>query len=70
MKAIELIRRTGLTTAEIAEAVGCTTHSIRYYERGKRFPNGDQYRRINDLALRRGLTLTAADFEPKKAEAA
>ncbi|KRG69139.1 helix-turn-helix domain-containing protein [Pseudoxanthomonas dokdonensis] len=62
MKAINLIRDTGMTTAEIAEAIGCTTHSIRYYERGERFPNRRQYRAINELATRRGVTLSAADF--------
>jgi len=65
MNAIELLRRTGLTTSDIAKEVGCTPHAIRHYETGRRFPNGKQYRRINDLALRRGLSLTAADFETK-----
>lgn len=63
MKAITLIRGTGLTTAEIAKAIGCTTHAIRYYERGERFPTRKQFSAINDLALSRGLRLSAADFE-------
>ena len=67
MDAIELIRRTGLSTAEIADAVGCTTHAIRLYERGKRFPNEDNYRRLIELAKSRGVTLTAESFVSKAA---
>lgn len=65
MRAITLIRQTGLTAQEIADAVGCTAHAIRYYERDERFPTGKQFRALNELALSRGLRLTASDFEPE-----
>lgn len=62
MKAIERIRRTHLSTREIAAHLGCTTHAIRNYERGLRFPSEEQYARIVRLAAERGIVLTATDF--------
>ena len=62
MDAITKLRKTGLTTAEIAEGVGCTTHAIRFYERGIRFPSTDKFKSIIAFAAERGIELSAADF--------
>lgn len=66
MNAITLLRGTGMTTAEIAKAIGCSSHAIRFYERGQRFPTGEKYRGLVELARSRGLQLTASDFETSK----
>lgn len=62
MKAISKLRQSGLTTAQIAAQVPCTTHALRYYERGKRFPSEELYSAITALASSRGITLLATDF--------
>lgn len=62
MNAIDLIRRSGLTTAQIAHELNCTTHAIRFWERGERFPSGDKYEALVTLAAKRGLHLVASDF--------
>ena len=62
MKAITLLRSTGLTAADIAAAIGCTYHAIRFYERGERFPNSKQYKALVRLGRERGLVLRADDF--------
>lgn len=62
MDAITKIRETGLTTAEIAAGIGCTTHAIRLYERGRRFPDNERFRAIIKFAGERGIELAAADF--------
>lgn len=68
MNAIELIRNTGMTTASIAARVGCTYHAIRYYETGERFPQGKIYKALLELAVERGVDLTADDFVSKSAD--
>lgn len=62
VNAIDLIRRSGLTTAQIAHELKCTTHAIRYWERGERFPNRTTYEALVGLAAKRGLHLVASDF--------
>jgi len=62
MDAITKLRNTGLTTAEIADAVHCTTHAIRLYERGLRFPDTERFKAIVDFAKKRGVKLAANDF--------
>lgn len=62
MKAIERLRKSGLTTASIAEGVGCSTHMVRLYERGKKFPSKKNFVCIVELAESRGLMLVARDF--------
>ena len=62
MDAITKLRETGLTTADIAVGVGCTTHAIRLYERGKRFPDTGRFKAIVDFARERGVELAANDF--------
>ncbi len=67
MKAISLIRSTGLSTAQIADLVGCTPHAIRYYERGERFPSPQKFEAIVRAAEQRGLRLSATDFTRQEA---
>lgn len=62
MNAINLFRRSGLTTAQIASQLECTRHLIRYYERGQRFPTKKLYERMVALAAQRGISLSAKDF--------
>lgn len=70
MLAIEKLRRSGLSTRQIAEGVGCSEHSIRNYERYKRFPDQKRYLCIVELAESRSLTLYARDFLPPPKEMA
>lgn len=62
VNAISILRRSGLTTAQIAHETKRTEHAIRYWERGDRFPDRDSYRALCDLAAKRGLHLVATDF--------
>ncbi len=62
MDAINKLRSTGLSTAEIANGIGCTTHAVRLYERGKRFPDTEKYKAIVAFAEARNVDLSAADF--------
>lgn len=62
MKAIDRLKRAGLTRAEIAAGVGVTTHMIGMYERYERFPSKVRFTCIVELAESRGLTLMARDF--------
>lgn len=64
MQAIERLRRSGLSTAQIAQGVGCTEHMVRLYERGQRFPSKNKFTCIVELAESRGLLLIARDFIP------
>lgn len=62
MNAINRLRKSGLTTAQIAQGVGCTEHMVRLYERGLRFPSKKNFVCIVELAESRGLLLVARDF--------
>lgn len=62
MKAIERLRKSGLSTAQIADGVGCTKHMVRLYERAKKFPSKKNFVCIVELAESRGLMLLARDF--------
>ena len=68
MKAIARLRRSGLTTNQIAEGLGCTEHLIRLYERGLRFPSKKTFVCAVELAESCGLLLTARDFIHQKDE--
>lgn len=73
MEAINKLRSTGLSTAQIAEGAGCTAHAIRLYERGLRFPDKEKFKALTAFAASRGVELTATDFisrSPEKGEAA
>ena len=67
MKAIERIKKTGMTRAEIARAVGVERHAVRFWEMGLRSPNHDNRQKLAELAASRGVVLLATDFqkEPK-----
>jgi transcriptional regulator with XRE-family HTH domain len=62
MRAITLLYRAGLTRATLAEQIDQTTHSIRLYERGERFPAKAPFANLVKLAESRGMTLLARDF--------
>ena len=68
MKAIDRLRKSGMTTAQLAEAIGCTEHMVRLYERHKRFPSRVKFACIVEVAEARGLLLTARDFLPTAIE--
>jgi ribosome-binding protein aMBF1 (putative translation factor) len=62
VKAIDKLRKSGLSTAQIADGIGCGEHLIRAYERYQRFPSKRTYLCIVELAEANGLTLLARDF--------
>lgn len=62
MKAIEKLRRSGLSTKQIADGSRCGEHTIRLYERHLRFPGRKTFLCMVELAESRGLTLLARDF--------
>ena len=64
MRAINLLKSSGLTGPGIAAAIGQTTHSVRLYERDERFPNRAAFLALVKLAESRELTLLARDFIP------
>lgn len=68
MKAIERLRKSGMTTAQLADGIGCSEHLVRLYERHKRFPGREKFTCIVEMAESRGLLLTARDFLPPAIE--
>lgn len=62
MKALDRLRKSGLSNSQIASAVGCSDHLIRLYGRGMRFPSKKNFTCIVELAEARGLLLLARDF--------
>lgn len=70
MQAIAKLRRSGLTTAQIAEALGVEQHTVWAYDRFGRFPTRRTYLCIVELAESRKVTLLARDFLPAAADAA
>lgn len=70
MKALTMLYRSGLTREGVATALDQTTHSVRLYERGMRFPSKQPYTSLVRLAESRGLTLLARDFIDEEGEAA
>jgi hypothetical protein len=64
MEAISRLRRSGMTTAEIAAGIKDKSngHLVRAYERGKRFPSAMRFTCLVELAESRGLLLLARDF--------
>jgi hypothetical protein len=64
MQAIVKLRRSGMTTAEIASGIGDKSggHLVRAYERGERFPSRKTFACMVELAESRGLTFLARDF--------
>ncbi|MFD0738278.1 hypothetical protein ACFQZQ_03105 [Lysobacter koreensis] len=70
MKALTLLYSVGLTRESVASAVDQTTHSVRLYERGERFPKRQPYTAIVKLAEAKGITLMARDFIVDRPDAA
>lgn len=62
MRALTLLYRAGLDRSKVAAAIEQTTHSIRLYERGERFPAKEPFTNLVKLAESRGMTLLARDF--------
>jgi hypothetical protein len=64
MKAISRLRLSGLTTAQIAEAINDQSrgHLVRAYEKFNRFPSKRSFVCLVELAESRGITLLARDF--------
>lgn len=62
MRALALLYRSGLSRESVAQAIEQTTHSVRNYERGTRFPAKKPFADLVRLAESRGMTLLARDF--------
>lgn len=62
MQAITRIKQTGLTASQLARAVGCTPHTIRNYETGRRFPSREQIAQLVNVASEQGVELLASDL--------
>lgn len=62
MNALTRLRKSGMTTRQIASGIGCTEHLVRLYDRGLRFPSKTNFICIVELAESRGLLLLARDF--------
>ncbi len=64
MNAIKKLRRSGLSTADIADGITDKSgeHLVRMYERDLRFPGRKAFTCIVEIAEARGLTLLARDF--------
>lgn len=69
MEAINRLRKSGLTTAQIAEAISDKSrgHLVRAYEKHERFPGRRSFTCLVELAEARGVTLLARDFLAPKA---
>ena len=64
MKAITRLRKSGLSTAQIAEAIADKSggHLVRAYDKHARFPSRRTFERLVALAESRGVVLFAHDF--------
>lgn len=62
MRAIQRLKQSGMTRSQIAKAIGCTRHAVRFWETGERSPSHKYRERLIELALERGLLLLASDF--------
>lgn len=62
MRAIQRLKKSGLSRGEIARAIGATRQAVGFWERGKRSPSHDSREKLIELALSRGITLLASDF--------
>jgi len=62
MKAISRLKDSGLSLSQMADRLGCTYHTLRNYQTGRRFPSEEQFARLVQLGQERGVELSAADF--------
>lgn len=66
MKAIDRLVASGLTTSQIADAVGVSPHAVRFWARDLRSPRHDAREKLIALAESRGVLLLASDFTMNK----
>lgn len=64
MQAISKLRRSGMSTQEIADGANTDTHVIYSYESFRRFPGQKIFLCLVEMAETRGVTLLARDFLP------
>lgn len=66
MEAINRLRKSGMTTAQIAEAIADKSggHLVRAYDKHARFPSRKTFTCLVELAESRGIVLFARDFIP------
>ncbi len=64
MKAIQRLRKSGMTTAQIADAINDKSggHLVRMYDKRDRFPSKRTFVCVLETAEARGITLLARDF--------
>lgn len=62
MRALTRLYLSGMTREGVASAIEQSSHSVRLYERGLRFPTRKSYAALVNLAEERGLLLLARDF--------
>lgn len=62
MKALTRLYRSGMTRAQVAQAIRSTSQSVGQYERFDRFPSAAKFKAMLQLADSRGLVLLAHDF--------
>ena len=69
MQAIAKLRRSGMTTREIADGLGTESLDvIRSYEKFRRFPGRKFFVCFVEMAEARGMDLQARDFLPPSSE--
>lgn len=62
LNAIQRLRKSGLSRADIRTATGATRQAVGLWESGRRVPGRDYMAALVKLAESRGITLLAADF--------
>jgi DNA-binding transcriptional regulator YiaG len=62
MRAIQRLKQSGMTRAQIATALNVSRHAVRFWEVGERSPSHDNRQKLIELAEARGVLLLASDF--------
>jgi transcriptional regulator with XRE-family HTH domain len=62
MRAINKLKKSGLSRGDIARAIGVTRQAVGFWDRGLRSPEPDSRDKLIELALSRGILLLASDF--------
>lgn len=68
MKAIQKLRKSGMSRAQIAAAIGVTRHAVGFWERGERSPDHDNREKLIALAESRGVLLFGSDFSKENGD--
>lgn len=68
MKAIQKLRKSGMSRAQIAAALGVTRHAVGFWERGERSPDHDNREKLIALAESRGVLLLGSDFSKENGD--